>query len=125
MRVLFDGAPLEDGDALGVATSFLTGLRTYAALWPGECILALPHEAKDPRIEGLPCVDAPRGAWRRQWALPRLVAKVRANVLHSPVAAVPMLCHKPCIATVHDLPWLQPESMESRPWRTRQVVQWS
>ncbi len=125
MRVLFDGAPLEDGDALGVATSFLTGLRAYAALWPGECAIALPHDAKDPRIEGLQCVEAPRGAWRRQWALPRLVAKLRADVLHSPVAAVPMLCHKPSIATVHDLPWLQAESMESRPWRTRQAVRWS
>ena len=122
MRVLFDGAPLEDGDALGVATSFLTGLRAYAAMFPGSCALALPHDARDPRIDGVDVLAAPRGAWKRQLALPWLARRARANVLHSPVASVPLLCRIPRIATVHDLPWADPQSGETRPWRVRAAV---
>lgn len=125
MIVLFDGAPIDDGNALGVATAFLTGLRAYAARWPGECALALPEGARDPRIEGVLVVAAPRGALARQVALPRLLRRVGANVLHSPVAAVPLACSAPCVATVHDLPWLDRDSGETRPWRTRAAVAWS
>ncbi len=125
MIVLFDGAPLEDGNALGVATAFLTGLRAYAARWPGDAALALPEGAGDPRIEGVRVVDAPRGALARQLALPRLVKSLGARVLHSPVAALPLACRAPCIATVHDLPWLDPDCGETRPWRTRTAIAWS
>ena len=125
MRVAFDGAPLDDGDALGVATSFLTGLRAYVARWPGEAVLLLPKGARDPGIATLLVVAAPRGALARQWALPRLVRKLGAKVLHSPVAAVPLGCSRPVIATVHDLPWLCEGSGESTSRRQRLATKWS
>lgn len=125
MNVLFDGAPIDDGNALGVATAFLTGLGAYAARWPGECALALPEGARDPRIDGVLVITTPRGALARQIALPRLVRRLGADVLHSPVSAVPLACTKPCIATLHDVPWLDRDSCETRPWRTRAAVAWS
>ncbi|MEQ1634245.1 MAG: glycosyltransferase [Planctomycetota bacterium] len=125
MKVAFDGAPLDDGDALGVATSFLTGLRAYAARWPGSAVLLLPKGARDPAIEGLEIAPAPRGAFARQLALPRLVHKLRAAVLHSPVASVPLACTRPMIATVHDLPWLCTDSGETASCRHRLATNWS
>lgn len=122
MIVLFDGAPIDDGHALGVATSFLTGLRAYAARWPGQCALALPIGATDPRIDGVLVTAAPRGAIARQFALPKISRRLGASVVHSPVAAIPLPCRLPRIATVHDLPWTDASSGETRPWRTRIVV---
>jgi glycosyltransferase involved in cell wall biosynthesis len=46
------------------------------------------------------------GGVRRAVALPRLLRRLRAALLHSPVAALPGRCPCPSIATVHDLPWL-------------------
>ena len=114
MKVAFDGAPLDDGPALGVATSFLTGLRAFAATAERPPVLLLPRGARDPVIPGVEVVAAPRGALRRQLALPRLLRAVRADVLHSPVAALPLLVRRPAIATVHDLPWLAADSGEDR-----------
>lgn len=119
MKVAFDGAPLDDGTALGVATAFLTGLRAYAERWPDDAVLLLPSGSKDPAVKGLAVVEAPRGAWRRQWHLPRLLRRLRADVLHSPVAAVPLRSRVPSIATVHDLPWLHASSGERAPLRQR------
>ncbi|MGE3172274.1 MAG: glycosyltransferase family 4 protein [Planctomycetota bacterium] len=119
LRVAFDGAPIDDGPALGSAQAFLTGLRAYAARWPGCAVLLLPDGAQDPGIAGVEVVPAPRGALRRQVVLPRLVRAARAAVLHSPVAAVPLLLRRPKVATVHDLPWLHPDSGERGTRRQR------
>jgi glycosyltransferase involved in cell wall biosynthesis len=118
MRVAFDGAPLDDGPALGAATAFLAGLRAYAGLASPPPVLLLPHGARDPSVPGVDVLDAPRGALRRQWALPRLLRRLNAHVLHSPVASVPLCSPCPTIATVHDLPWLAAGSGErTGPWR--------
>lgn len=123
MKVAFDGAPLDDGPALGVAHAFLEGLRAFAAIADARSVLLLPDGATDPRIDGVDVVAAPRGALRRQLALPWLLRRLRADVLHSPVAAVPLWTSRPCVATVHDLPWLDAASGETRTRRQRFAVE--
>ena len=118
MRIVFDGAPLGDGPALGVATAFLAGLRAYAPLADERPVLLLPDGARDPGVPGVDVVEAPRGALRRQWTLPRMLRRLQARLLHSPVAAVPLWSPCPTVATVHDLPWLADGSGETAsPWR--------
>lgn len=118
MIVVFDGAPLDDGPALGVARAFVEGLRAYAATAATAPILLLPAGAADPGIPAVRMVPIGRGALRRQLELPTALRALRADVLHSPVAAVPLLTRRPCLCTVHDLPWLQPDLGEpSSHWR--------
>ena len=117
MRVVFDGAPLGEGPITGVAAAFLNTLARYAQDAPGAMLL-LPDGAPDPRVEGVDVIAAPRGRLRRQHALPRLLRRLHADLLHSPVAAVPLRAHCPMVATVHDLPWLHPEAPETTgPWQ--------
>ncbi len=118
MLIAFDGICLGDGPPTGVARAFLTGLAAYAALGANDCALLLPPGAVDPRLPGVRTVAAPRGRLRRQLALPRLLRALAADVLHSPVAAVPLRAPCPTIATVHDLPWLHVEAGETTStWR--------
>lgn len=118
MRIAFDGACCGDGPLTGVARAFLNGLAAYAALFPGDAVLLLPTGAPAPALPGVEVVPAPRGAVRRQLGLPRLLRQLRADLLHSAVAAVPLRAPCPTIATAHDLPWLHPELGEaSTPWR--------
>lgn len=118
MRIAFDGACCGDGPITGVARAFLNGLAAYAAQFPGDAVLLLPVGAPTPELPGVEVVAAPRGALRRQLGLPRLLRRLRTEVLHSAVAAVPLRAPCPTIATAHDLPWLHPELGEaSTPWR--------
>lgn len=118
MKIAFDGACCGDGPITGVARAFLNGLAAYAASFPGDAVLLLPIGAPAPALPGVDIVPAPRGALRRQLGLPRLLRQLRAEVLHSAVAAVPLRAPCPTIATAHDLPWLHPELGEaSTPWR--------
>ncbi|MBM4062117.1 MAG: glycosyltransferase family 4 protein, partial [Planctomycetes bacterium] len=118
MRVAFDGACLAAGPITGVGRSFLDALAAYAAAGTAECLLLLPDGVDPPPCPGLRVVAAPRGALRRQLALPALLRSLGADLLHSPVAAVPLRAPCPTIATVHDLPWLHEELGEpSSAWR--------
>lgn len=124
MLIAFDGICLGDGPPTGVARAFLTGLAAYAALGANDGALLLPPGADDPRLPGVRTVAAPRGRLRRQLALPRLLRALGADVLHSPVAAVPLRAPCPTLATVHDLPWLHAEAGESASaWRRFATVQ--
>lgn len=118
MTIAFDGACLGDGPITGVARSFLNGLQAYASRGEHDCVLLVPQGAAEPALTNVRCVEAPRGALRRQLGLPRLLRQLRAALLHSSVAAVPLRAGCPTIATVHDLPWLHPELGErSTLWR--------
>ena len=119
MKVAFDGACLADGPPTGVARAFLHGLAAYADAWPDDAILLLPDGAHAAPPAGVGIVTAPRGAWRRQRELPRLLRESAADVLHSPVAAVPLRAPCPTIATVHDLPWRCRDAGERTPLRRR------
>lgn len=120
MNVVFDGVCFGDGPVTGVGRSFLNGLQAYARQYPGESVLLVPDGAPRPTaIPGVHVVTAPRGALRRQLGLPTLLRELRASVLHSSVAAVPLRAPCPTIATVHDLPWLHAESGERTSWRRR------
>lgn len=125
MLIAFDGACLADGPITGVARAFLDGLAAYAARGEHECVLLLPAGAAPAPPPAVRTVEAPRGALRRQLALPRLLRSLGADVLHSAVAAVPLRARCPTIATVHDLPWLHPGLGErGSAWR-RRVTRWS
>lgn len=116
--VVFDGACLGDGPITGVGRAFLNALAAYAEL-ESRPVLLLPTGVARPPLARVEFVPAPRGALRRQLALPRLLRELRADLLHSSVAAVPLRARCPTIATVHDLPWLHPELREHTTlWRS-------
>lgn len=118
MTIAFDAACLSDGPITGVARSFLNALQAYAARGEHDCVLLVPEGVAAPSLPNVREIAAPRGAVRRQVALPRLLRQLRAALLHSSVAAVPLRAGCPTIATVHDLPWLHPELGEtSTLWR--------
>ncbi|HEX6813247.1 MAG TPA: glycosyltransferase family 1 protein [Planctomycetota bacterium] len=106
VTVVFDGACLGDGPVTGVGRAFLNALAAYAASTENRCVLLVPARAPAPTLAGVEPVEAPRGALRRQVAVPRLLRALGASVLHSSVAAVPLRAPCATIATVHDLPWL-------------------
>ncbi|MBL8724711.1 MAG: glycosyltransferase family 4 protein [Planctomycetes bacterium] len=118
MTVVFDGICLGDGPPTGVARAFLTGLAAYTAAGH-RAVLLLPDGVAAPELPRLEVVAAPRSAWARQWQLPRLLRRLGAELLHSSVAAVPLRAPCPTLATVHDLPWLQPGLGEVSSWRRR------
>ncbi len=125
MRIAFDGICLAGGPPTGVARAFLHGLHAYAAQYPGDLLLLLPDGAPAPASPVLRTVPAPLGAWRRQALLPRLLREVGAELLHSPVAAVPLRATCPTLATVHDLPWLCADAPERTPLRRRLATRWA
>jgi glycosyltransferase involved in cell wall biosynthesis len=122
VKVAFDGVCL-DKPITGVGRAFATGLAAYAELAasapPGsiEVVLLLPHGAGAPPLANVAVARAPRGALRRQLVLPSLLRELRADLLHSPVAAVPLRAPCPTIATVHDLPWLGDAGERTGIWR--------
>lgn len=60
-------------------------------------------------------VAAPgRGLVWRRTALPAALMRHRAHLLHSPVAAAPPLSPCPVVATLHELPWAEPDSPGDR-----------
>lgn len=119
LTIAFDGICLGDGPVTGVGRAFLNALAAYAAGFSADCVLLLPPGARDPELAGVRTVAAPRGALRRQLALPRLLRTLGADVVHSSVAAVPLAAPCAKIATVHDVPWLHPEAGERTPLRRR------
>jgi len=118
MKVVFDGACLGDLPITGVGRAFLNAVTAYAKLVDGGFVVLVPAGSLDTLPPGVPGISVPRGALARQWHLPRLLREQDARVLHSSVAAVPLRAGCATIATVHDLPWLHPESGErSTRWR--------
>lgn len=118
MTIVFDGICLGDGPVTGVGRSFLNGLQAYAERDEAPCVLLLPKDVAVEPIASVRTIEAPRGAWQRQRQLPRILANLKARLLHSSVASVPLRAPCPTIATAHDLPWLHPELNEpSSAWR--------
>lgn len=117
MRVAFDGAVLAAGPITGVGRAFLTALAAYVERADGPVVLLLPPQADAGLAPaGVEVVPAPLGALSRQTALPRLLRRLGVDLLHSPVAAVPLRAPCPTIATVHDLAWYGPLQRGAGPW---------
>ncbi|HEB53187.1 MAG TPA: glycosyltransferase family 1 protein [bacterium] len=110
--IAFDGICFGDGPPTGVARAFADTLAAYVARGEADCVLLLPDGATCPDLARVRSVRAPRGALRRQRRLPALLRELGADLLHSPVAAVPLRAPCPTIATVHDLPWLHADAPE-------------
>lgn len=104
--IAFDGAVLGAGPITGVAGSFLTTLRAYAASTPARCVLLAPRSVHVPELDGVEVIESACGRWSRQRVLPRVLREIGAQLLHCPVAALPLRAPCPTIATVHDLPWM-------------------
>jgi len=118
MKVVFDGTALGSGPMTGVARSFANALASYGERFPGIATLLLPRHTTLPTFDGIATIVTRAGRVQRQFGLPRLLRRLGASVLHSPVAAVPLQAPCPTIATLHDVPWLHPEAEErSSRWR--------
>lgn len=104
--IVFDGAVLAAGPITGVAGSFLTTLRAYAATRTARCVLSVPRGVDLPALDDVEVVEGPFGRLARQRVLPRLLRQLSATLLHCPVAALPLRGPCPMLATVHDLPWM-------------------
>ena len=66
------------------------------------------------RVVDLPCTPF---ALRQQWAVPRLLARLRADLYHSPYYLMPYRVGRPTVLTVHDLiPLLLPRQST---WQAR------
>jgi glycosyltransferase involved in cell wall biosynthesis len=93
LRVALDVSLLERPEPTGVERG-LTTLRD--ALLAHGAPLELVPVAAPPSL--------PVALWR-ETTLPRLLAGLRIDVYHSPVAAVPLRAGCPVVATLHELPW--------------------
>ena len=72
------------------------------------------------RVVDLPCSPF---ALRQQWAVPRLLARLRADLYHSPYYLMPYRLGMPTILTVHDLiPLLLPRQST---WQARLLFRWA
>jgi glycosyltransferase involved in cell wall biosynthesis len=109
---VFDGYVLRCGPLTGVGRSFLWALEAFAARADARPVLALPKGEALPELHqaaaaGVEIVETRAGAgpWRRQVALPPFLRAIGADLLHVPVAAIPLRARCPVISTIHDLPW--------------------
>ncbi len=72
------------------------------------------------RVVDLPCSPF---ALRQQWAVPRLLARLRADLYHSPYYLMPYRVGLPTVLTVHDLiPLLFPRQST---WQARLLFRWT
>lgn len=127
MRVGFDGAVLAAGSPTGVGLSFLWTLEQYVLRSDHDAVVVVPPGTEIPRPlarleeehERLQLVESPAvsGFVRRQLRLPILVKRLRLDLWHSPVTAVPPRCPVPVVATIHDLPWRAATSLSEGPYR--------
>lgn len=70
----------------------------------------------------VPCVEAGGGVLRKaiftQWGLPRLLAQLEADLLHSLQFVTPLRAPCPVVATVHDMAWRLHRSTIEQPRRS-------
>lgn len=130
MKVVFDGACFDGAPITGVGRAFLHGLGAYLPNADGPVVLLLPRGVAVAELEplaarGLAIEPAPRGALRRQLALPRLLRALQASVLHSSVTSIPLRAPCPTIATAHDFPWLAPRCCEPAGLRRRAAARFA
>lgn len=109
---VFDGYVLRCGPLTGVGRSFLWALEAFAAHAETRSVLAVPPGPAMPELQqiataGVDVVEtrAAVGPLRRQTTLPAFLRRVGADLLHVPVASIPLRAPCPVIATIHDLPW--------------------
>ena len=122
--LVFDLAILASGPVTGVARAFLTTLQAYRAA-SSERLLALVPPGQDAaEVAGYERVTACCTGLARQTVLPGLLRRLRADLYHAPVAAIPLHAPCPVIATVHDLPWRSPVPLREPGcgWRARLAV---
>jgi len=117
LRVAYDLTPLHGLAAFGVARVLKGFVR--AAAGTGAVVPLLVHDEGAPPGGDLPGERvpvrrrAPLPLWREA-ALPRLLGRLDACVLHEPVAAVPLRGRVPAVATIHEVP-----GREAVPWEGR------
>jgi len=76
---------------------------------PVDLGVALPHHAQPVALGG----REKTGLWRETRLAPAL-KQDGVDLLHSPVAAIPLRTQVPRVATVHEVPWLRHPGVEGR-----------
>ena len=118
MKVAFDGSVLLGRFATGVERSFLHTLAALRAAQPQhELVVLFPGTATAALPSGV--VGRALGGGQLAWRERRLAAVLRGerfDLLHAPVAALPLWRSCPAVATVHELPWREPDATRAD-WR--------
>ncbi len=108
LTVVFDASPLAAEPPTGVTRSFALTLAAYAETAPHRCVVLWARDRTPP--DWLPSsvdvIEVRAGPTARQQHLPALLRRLAADLLHSPVAAIPLRAPCAVVATVHDVPWL-------------------
>jgi alpha-1,3-rhamnosyl/mannosyltransferase len=110
VRVAFDVGIQARRNPLGTERGQATLLAALAQRGGHELLLFSPEpvpaalDALAEEVDGTS--SQPLALWR-ETALPELLRRHRADVLHSPVAAIPLRTSCPRLATIHDLPWVR------------------
>jgi hypothetical protein len=132
MRVALDVSIQGRGEATGVERAQATLIAALARRAGLELLLCAPRALEGELARELAgcgralavAADAPRlplALWR-ETVLPRALAGARAELLHSPVAAVPLRAGCPTIATLHELPWVEHARHGDARWTHRARV---
>lgn len=106
MRIVFDARSVTD-HFLGIGR-YGSGLTQALVRQPGvELTLLVDPRARRAlhALPDVPCVDAPYGfVWpTQQWAVPRMLEALGAEVYHSPYYLMPYLLPCPGVVTMYDL----------------------
>jgi len=122
VNIAFDATILGAGPVTGVGRSLLTTLHAYAAHHRGPLAILLSEAAGALRKElpsraaVLPVATSFR---QRQKIWPRLLLDWGCDLLHAPVAAIPLKARFATVATLHDLPWRHRATRRERGTRWR------
>jgi len=120
-RIGLDVSILEEPRWTGVERTAAGLVRALDALPGGPELLLYSRRPFDlgfplsERSVQRPIGGASRTALWRETALVRALRRDGVDLLHSPVAAIPLLTRVPRIATIHEMPWLRHPGIEGRP----------
>ncbi len=119
-RIGLDVSILEEARWTGVERAAVGLVRALGEVSGGlEVLLYSRKPVLWPFPLGSNLIERPVGgpgavALWREIALPGALVRDEVRVLHSPVAAIPLLTRIPRIATVHEMPWLRHPGIEGR-----------
>ncbi|TAH36850.1 MAG: glycosyltransferase family 1 protein [Planctomycetota bacterium] len=119
MRIALDVSPLDRPHATGVEKALLQLLAGLKALPDqNEYFLVAPKrpwllpELADPRFRPVSLVGGGRRLLWRERLVPAFAHRVRVDLWHSPVQAIPLLLDRPKVATLHELSWMETEEVD-------------
>ncbi|MEN8149528.1 MAG: glycosyltransferase, partial [Planctomycetota bacterium] len=119
-RIAVDISILEEPRWTGVERGAAGLVRALGVAPAGPSVLLYSRRpvnlpfAPGPALVARPIGGPSRVALWRDTALAAALRRDGVKVLHSPVAAIPMLTRTPRTATIHEMPWLRHPGIEGR-----------